>query len=423
MSFVLKVDNVWKAFNLYRSRRDRFMAALFGGGASRASVKTALAGISFDLQAGESVGIVGENGAGKSSLLKIITGVMAPSSGRVIVNGRVSALLELGLGFDPEFTGRENARFSLNLLGLDTMRTPELVAEIEDFAEIGQYFDEPVRTYSTGMKIRLAFAVATALRPETLIVDEALSVGDAYFQHKCFKRIRRFREEGTTLLFVSHDPGAVISLCDRALLLDAGVIIKDGSPRDVMDFYNALIARKKSNYDIDDSSIGSSERKGTRSGDKAAVITKVAALKDGEPVNGISSGGKLTLRVYFDTKIPIEDFTCGISVRDRLGNELFGTNTRHLEAAPPHYRPGSGGHVDFEFDSVWLGPGHYSVTVALHSGFVHTEGNHDWWDTAFVFHVWPDTTFPMVGLVRLPVSAHWAESRAEDRQSAEDRIT
>nr|EJJ8492468.1 ABC transporter ATP-binding protein [Escherichia coli] len=168
------------------------------------------------------------NGAGKSTLLKIITGTTAPTHGNISVKGRVAALLELGMGFHPDFTGKENVFMSGQLMGLTSAEIDELMPDIEAFAEIGDYINQPVRTYSSGMQVRLAFAIATAVRPQLLIIDEALSVGDAYFQAKCFNRIRNFKKRGTTLLIVSHDQAAIANICTRAILLDKGRVVADG---------------------------------------------------------------------------------------------------------------------------------------------------------------------------------------------------
>ena len=198
--------------------------------------------INFTVNPGEAVGIIGINGAGKSTLLKMITGTTQPTTGGVHITGRVAALLELGMGFHPDFTGRQNAFMAGQLLGYSVEEIARLMPEIEAFAEIGDYIDQPVRVYSSGMQMRLAFSVATAHRPDVLIVDEALSVGDAYFQHKSFDRIREFRKQGTTLLIVSHDKGAIQSICDRAILLNAGKLAMEGEPEAVMDYYNAMLA-------------------------------------------------------------------------------------------------------------------------------------------------------------------------------------
>lgn len=201
--------------------------------------------INFTVNPGEAVGIIGINGAGKSTLLKMITGTSQPTKGNVHISGRVAALLELGMGFHPDFTGRQNVYMAGQLMGLHADDISKLMPKIEAFAEIGDYLDSPVRLYSSGMQMRLAFSVATSIRPDVLIVDEALSVGDDYFQHKSFERIRDFRRQGTTLLIVSHDKQAIQSMCDRAILLNAGRIEMEGEPEAVMDYYNALLAAKQ----------------------------------------------------------------------------------------------------------------------------------------------------------------------------------
>ncbi|MEA5097876.1 MAG: ABC transporter ATP-binding protein [Burkholderiaceae bacterium] len=230
----LRVNSIGKAYKRYPRRSGRIAEWL--GLGKRHELRWVLRDLSFEITAGEAVGIIGVNGAGKSTLLKIITGTTRPTTGTVEASGRISALLELGMGFHPDFTGRQNVTMAAQLHGIANDEIDRKMQEIEEFAEIGDYIDQPVRTYSSGMQVRLAFSVATAIRPDILIVDEALSVGDTYFQHKSFDRIRQFREQGTTLLFVSHDPGAIKTLCDRALLLDAGGIVQDGSPIAVLDY-------------------------------------------------------------------------------------------------------------------------------------------------------------------------------------------
>ena len=234
---LLSVQGLGKAFRSYRSEWHRF-ARWFGLSVKPREEHWVLRHVSFDIEPGEAIGIVGQNGAGKSTLLKMITGTLKPTEGQVQIHGRIAAILELGMGFNPELTGRQNVHHAAGLMGFTPEQIDAALPDIEAFAEIGDYFGEPVRTYSSGMQMRVAFAVATAWRPEILIVDEALSVGDSYFQHKSFDRIREFQEQGTTLLIVSHDRGAIQSLCDRAILLESGTVIKDcllytsPSPRD-----------------------------------------------------------------------------------------------------------------------------------------------------------------------------------------------
>jgi lipopolysaccharide transport system ATP-binding protein len=223
MNSSIIVDRIGKAYRVGNSRKERFKEWFLPFYKPKTQPHWVLSDISFTIQQGEAVGIIGMNGAGKSTLLKIITGTTAPSTGSVSFHGRAAALLELGMGFHPDFTGRQNIALAGQLIGLSSEEIQLKTPAIETFAEIGEAIDEPVRTYSSGMQMRLAFALATAVRPDILIVDEALSVGDTYFQQKSFNKIREFREQGTTLLFVSHDKSAVLQLCDRAILLNHGV--------------------------------------------------------------------------------------------------------------------------------------------------------------------------------------------------------
>ena len=230
----ITVSNLGKAYKQYPNRWSRLLEWIIPFGKVRHQLHWVLQGLNFEVQKGEALGIIGINGAGKSTLLKMITGTTQPTTGSVNISGRVAALLELGMGFHAEFTGRQNAIMAGQLLGFSPQEITALMPEIEAFAEIGDYIDQPVRTYSSGMQMRLAFSVATAQRPDVLIVDEALSVGDAYFQHKSFERIREFRKLGTTLLIVSHDKAAIQSICDHAVLLNAGKLAMQGEPEAVM---------------------------------------------------------------------------------------------------------------------------------------------------------------------------------------------
>jgi lipopolysaccharide transport system ATP-binding protein len=240
----IDLNNLGKAYRRYPTRWAR-LREWVQPQRPRHELTWVLRDLNLHVPPGQAVGIIGRNGAGKSTLLKMITGTTAPTEGAVRMHGRVAALLELGMGFHPDFTGRQNAWMAAQLLGMAGHEIEQAMPAIEAFAEIGHYIDEPVRTYSSGMQVRLAFSVATAVRPDVLIVDEALAVGDVYFQHKCFSRIRAFRQEGTTLMFVSHDPGAIKSLCDRAVLLDGGAIVADDAPDQVLDLYNALVAERE----------------------------------------------------------------------------------------------------------------------------------------------------------------------------------
>lgn len=233
----IKVRNVGKAYKYYSSKWNRVIEKLLPGDKPQHSKKWVLKDISFTIKPGESVGIVGVNGAGKSTLLKLLTGTTQPTKGSIEIRGRVAALLELGMGFHPDFTGTQNVYMSGLMMGLSREDIERLLPEIEAFADIGDYINEPARIYSSGMLMRLAFAVATAARPDILIVDEALSVGDSRFQAKCYARIADFKKRGTTLLLVSHSAGDIVKHCERAIFLKDGDICMDGAARDVTNRY------------------------------------------------------------------------------------------------------------------------------------------------------------------------------------------
>lgn len=237
----IRVTGLGKAYKQYPNRWARLAEWLIPFSPIRHQQHWVLQDVEFEIAPGEAVGIVGANGAGKSTLLKMITGTTQPTQGKIELQGRVAALLELGMGFHPDFTGRQNAIMAGQLFGMQLEEIQALMPDIERFAEIGEAIDHPVRTYSSGMQMRLAFSVATARRPDILIVDEALSVGDAYFQHKSFARIRSFRKSGTTLLIVSHDRFAIQSICDSAILLKDGRVAMRGKPEPVLDYYLSLI--------------------------------------------------------------------------------------------------------------------------------------------------------------------------------------
>ena len=403
----LRVRNLGKAYKRYPQKWGR-LAEWVGLGMHH-ELTWVLRDVSFDVAAGEAVGIVGANGAGKSTLLKLIAGTVRPTTGAFEVGGRVAALLELGIGFHPEFTGRQNAQMAGHILGFSGDRMNGLMEGIEAFAEIGAYLDQPVRTYSSGMQTRLAFSVATAVRPDILIVDEALSVGDTYFQHKSFDRIRQFRDQGTTLLFVSHSAGAVKTLCDRAILLDHGQVLRDDSPDAALDYYNAMIAAQRAEYQIRQTE-AETGRTTTRSGTAEASIVDIELLCDGTPVRALLGGAALTIRITIVARAAVPDLTAGILIRDRLGNDIFGTNTFHLGVNRTNVGAGERTIVEFAFPRLDLGAGSYSLTAALHRDGVHTASNFDWWDRAVVFQVVRKPGPMTIGVCALQVSASWCSA-------------
>ncbi|MGQ9426885.1 ABC transporter ATP-binding protein [Gilvimarinus sp. F26214L] len=380
----MNVQGVSKAFRNYSSEWKR-IASWFGLPFKPSEETWVLKDVSFSVRPGEAIGIVGQNGAGKSTLLKIVTGTLLPSSGSVTVNGRIAAILELGMGFNPDLTGRQNVYHSASIMGFGQEQVDAVVDEIEAFAEIGHYFDEPVRTYSSGMQVRVAFAVATAWRPEILIVDEALSVGDTYFSHKSFRRIREFQEQGTTLLIVSHDRSAIQALCDRALLLEKGTVIKDGNPEEVMDFYNALIAEKENNtVKVRKTESGKVQ---TSSGTGEARVEEIALFNvKGEVVDHVAVGESVILRVKVRVYRSIDSLVLGYAIKDRLGQTMYGTNTWHTGQVLENPEPGSLHEFEIAFQSN-LGVGAYSVCTALHANDTHIKSNYEWCDLALVFNV------------------------------------
>jgi lipopolysaccharide transport system ATP-binding protein len=381
---VIEVQNVGKAYRRFGNELRRF-AGWFGVPCRPEDETWVLRHITFRVLPGESVGLIGQNGAGKSTLLKLLAGTAQPSEGTVHSEGRVAALLELGLGFNQELTGRENAVHGAGMMGLPQAQIDALMPAIQDFAEIGAFFDQPMRTYSSGMQMRVAFSVATAVRPEVLIVDEALAVGDAYFVHKCFKRIREFRESGTTLLLVSHDSSAIQSLCDRAILLDTGRMILDGDPREVFDYYNALIAEKENLTVRTDR--GADGQIATRSGNGKVVFEKVQLFDDaGRAVEYVGVGHSVELVSEVRVVEAVPRLVYGYAIRDRLGQVIYGVNTDYTGQPLADLVGGSRYVFRARFPAA-LGPGTYSVSVALSSTETHLVENYEWRDLALVFTV------------------------------------
>lgn len=394
-SVVLQVRNVGKSFREYGSEWRRF-GSWFGMRSPNVKDHWVLRNINFSVHAGEALGVVGQNGAGKSTLLKIITGTLGATEGSVWASGRVAAILELGMGFDPDLTGRQNSEYVAGLMGFSRTEIRDLLPQIELFAEVGTYFDEPVRTYSSGMQMRVAFSLATASRPDVLIVDEALAVGDAYFVHKCFKRIKEFRDQGTTLLIVSHDKSAVQALCNRVIMIDQGRLVADGAPQEVLDFYNALISEKEN------STVRQSRQENgsavTVSGTGEAVVDAIW-LEDaaGSRVEFVGVGDLVDLVIRVRVHSAIARLVIGYMIRDRLGQVVFGTNSFYTNQVITDAQAGD----VFEFRArfpVNLGVGSYSFSVALSSTETHLVNNYEWRDLALVFTVANTQRVAFVGM-------------------------
>jgi lipopolysaccharide transport system ATP-binding protein len=344
--------------------------------------------VSFSVGSGETVGIIGQNGAGKSTLLRLITGTTRPTQGIVHSRGRVAAILELGMGFNPELTGRQNAYHSAGLMGHSPIEIERAMAEIEAFAEIGEYFDQPMRTCSSGMQMRVAFSVATAFKPDLLIVDEALSVGDSYFQHKSFDRIRQFRHDGVSVMLVTHNLSDVRTLCDRVILLDKGRVLKDGLPDEVVDYYNALIAEKENGTLTVEQRRQKNGWLLTRSGTGEARVKSLRLFEavSGEELAVAQVGQSVELRLEASIHADLPRLVIGLMIRDKQGHVVWGTNTWYTHQVLQGVKKNQRVKLSVPF-TCGLGPGSYSVTAALTSTETHIVDNFEWTDNILVFDV------------------------------------
>ena len=413
MSNALRVEGVSKQYRIYDRPSDRLKESLTHGRWSWHRDFWALKGISFEIEKGTTTGIVGPNGSGKSTLLQIVAGTLDPTHGNVWVSGRVAALLELGAGFNPEFTGIENISMNAALMGFSRKETAARLPEIERFAEIGEFINQPVKTYSSGMYVRLAFAIAVNVAPEILIIDEALSVGDTIFQHRCVRRIKEMQDSGVTVLFVSHEPTLVRALCSRAILLYKGEAIADGPPVDVLNRYQRLIMAREAAYKAEDNGAvqattafetqavpgedaGAPLSYQYRHGNGDAEVIYAELLDaDEQPLELVETGAPVYLRMRFLCHRDVARPVCGFMIRSRHGMNVYGTNTeqRGLELGAAHR--GDIVEATFAFNC-WLGQEHYFVSVAVHSP---DGAAYDWLDGVIFFRV--ACTVEMEGLANL----------------------
>lgn len=396
----ITIKDISKCYKIYSTRNDRLKDWIFPFSKRRYKEKWVLKNINLEIKQGEAVGIIGMNGAGKSTLLKIITGTTSPTTGNINFNGSVAALLELGIGFHPDFTGRQNIYISGQLLGYTKEEITSCMQIVEEFAEIGDAIDAPVRTYSSGMQVRLAFSVATMKRPDILIVDEALSVGDSYFQHKSFARIQEFIRKGTTLLLVSHDKATIQAVCNRAVLLDKGEILKIGNPEEIMDYYNALLS-KKNNVIIEQKNI-SDGRVQTVSGTGEVRTLDIYILNSkGMRTENFIVGENIRLIIEAEINNDIEILNCGFMIKDVRGQTQFGTNTSmHNQLL---YNAKKGIKIRFVFDlTLNIGEGNYSISTAFIGDKTHVEQNYEWTELAVVFQVINTKKYPFSGCSWLP---------------------
>jgi homopolymeric O-antigen transport system ATP-binding protein len=407
MPAALRVESISKQYRIYNRPSDRLKETVTRGRWKAHREFWALKDISFEVEAGTTTGIIGPNGSGKSTLLQIITGTLEPTHGRVWLEGRVAALLELGAGFNAEFTGIENIFMNASLLGLSRAETEALLPEIASFAEIGDFIYQPLKTYSSGMYVRLAFAVAIAVSPQILIIDEALAVGDAVFQHRCTRRIKEMQESGTTILFVSHDPGAIRALCSRAILLDHGRMEADGPPSEVLARYQKVIMAQEAAYaqaEIVREKPATEEIDAPqftyRHGNGTAEILKVELLDASqEPAAIVESGQLVHLRMRVVFNEDVMDPVYGFIIRNRHGIHLYGTNTRVQGITSGIIKNGSRVETTFSFNA-WLAPDLYSISIAVHSP---EAVSFDWLDGSLFFRV--ISGIPIEGVANLNATA------------------
>lgn len=380
---MVTVHNVSKLYRLYDRPSDRILEAVSLNHWQRHQDFWALRDISLSIERGETLGIVGPNGCGKSTLLQIICGVLEPTSGRVVTQGRVAALLELGAGFNPEFTGRENVYLNGEILGLPRAEIERVLPEIERFADIGEFIDRPVKTYSSGMYVRLAFSTAINVSPDILVVDEALAVGDAVFANRCVRKFEEIKKRGVTVIFVSHDLSLVKLISDRAVFLMNGRIEAAGEPSHVINRYIGVVLERQKAF-IEAEREPPKIQASFRHGDRMAEVIGVELLgRDSRPARVLESGEPVTVRVTSKFYADQPDPMVGIMIRTRIGMDVFGTNTKLERLSLGHCRPGDILHVDFHFNC-WLAPQEYTLTIATQ----HPDGSsHDWLDEALAFTV------------------------------------
>ena len=400
-SDLVLVQSVSKLYRLYATPSDRLRELLPGAQPLHTDF-WALRDVSLSVEKGETLGLVGPNGCGKSTLLQIVCGILPPTSGRVVARGRIAALLELGAGFNPEFTGRENVYLNGEIMGMSRAEIDKAMPSIEAFAEIGPFMARPVKEYSSGMYVRLAFSTAIHVDPDILIVDEALAVGDAVFANRCVRKFQELRERKVTVLFVSHDLGLVKQLSDRAILLLNGSVAAEGAPNDVINRYIGLVLAKEDAKERTHDRLPSS----FRHGDGASEILSIDILNaSGEPVTSVAGGETVTVRVRSRFHRPKSNPMVGILIRTRIGMEVYGANTATERVSLGDLQAGDQLEVNFRL-ACWLTPQQYTLTVATQDS---DGSSHDWLDDAIAFDV--VDTRAAAGVANLRAEVQWRISR------------
>ncbi len=400
---VIAFENVSKSYAIYDAPSDRFKELISLNRIRRHREFKALDQVSFAIAPGETFCIIGENGSGKSTMLQIIAGILQPSGGKSTVRGRVAALLELGSGFNPEFTGRDNVYLNAAILGLSHAETERRFSSIADFAEIGDFLDQPVKTYSSGMAVRLAFSVAIHVDPEILLVDEALAVGDVYFRQRCLRKVHELRQQGVTILFVSHSMGDVKAIGDRVLWLDKGRVRDLGSTDIVVSKYLAEMTAKDSSFvehqaeqrRETDTSAGQAPQLVTtipnidhRHGDGRAEILGIAVLDEhGNPAGMLEPNTRCIVRISAIARDWVSLPNIGFMMRNHLGIDFAGSNTIREGHELPPMAPGDTLTVDFHLDMPELYPSHFSFSPAIADGSLLNYKMCDWIDNALVLQM------------------------------------
>jgi lipopolysaccharide transport system ATP-binding protein len=413
----VEFQGVSKTYAMYRSPGDRFKELLSFNRLKRHKDFWALHDVSFEVPRGETFCIVGENGSGKSTTLQIVAGILQPTSGSAQVNGRVSALLELGAGFNPEFSGRDNVYLNGSILGLTTRQIDRRYHDIEAFAEIGEFINQPVKTYSSGMVVRLAFAVAINVDPEVLLVDEALAVGDIYFRQRCMRKVHELRSRGVTILFVSHAISDVKAIGDRAMWLEHGRIVELGKPDRVISRYLAAMSEKDSSYRAHKSEAlpkpgGEAARAPEivetipnidhRFGDGRGEILGIAVLdEEGRPLSMLEPVSQIVVRISARARQELPLPMVGFMLRNQLGMDFAGTNTAREDCELPPMQPGDVVTVDFHLEIPELYPAQFSFSPAIADGTLANYSMCDWIDNAIALEM-SRSAQGMYGFLHLP---------------------
>ncbi len=414
----VEFQGVSKSYAIYESPGDRLKELLSFNRLNRHRDFQALQDLSFEVKRGETFCIVGENGSGKSTMLQMVAGILHPTTGTVTVHGRVSALLELGAGFNPEFSGRDNVYLNGSILGLTTRQIDARYQDIEAFAEIGEFIDQPVKTYSSGMVVRLAFAVAINVDPEILLVDEALAVGDIYFRQRCMRKVHELRSRGVTIMFVSHATADVKAVGDRVLWLDKGRLMEVGEPDRIISQYLAAMVQKDSRYLQTTASHERTRAAGEhvrapeivetipnidhRYGDERARIIGIAVLNElGEPLHQLDPSSRIVLRISVRAEDHVAEPNVGFMLRNQLGVDFSGTNTIREGCQLEPMEAGDICTVDFHLDLPELYPASFSFSPAIADGTLTAYRMCDWIDNAIVVQM-SRTENEIYGYVHMP---------------------